>query len=122
VTESEWQQALSEVTSQPILFDQNGLAGIVVNADLPLYIGFLLQDERVTAFSPLGPAGDPVLLQALLQANHLWKGTNGATLSLYDGNQAMIAMRVDSESAPGVDARYETFLSAAMAWRQRLAA
>lgn len=79
--------------------------------------------ETVALLSPVGvpPPEDPcALYRALLEANYLFQGTSGATLSVNpDGGGVMLCRQLDGK-ALGVDglmAALDAFLNTLAAWR-----
>lgn len=79
--------------------------------------------ETVALIAPVGmpPPEDPGrLYKALLEANYLFQGTSGATLSVNpDGGGVMLCRQLDSKAldAGGLMVALDSFLNALAAWR-----
>lgn len=79
--------------------------------------------ETVAFLSPIGrpPPEDPcALYKALLEANYLFQGTSGATLSLNpEGGGVMLCRQLDSKAldVEGLMAALDAFLNTLAAWR-----
>jgi hypothetical protein len=112
MSREEWQQVLSLATDSQVQFDAEGLAGLVL-PDLALYVGFLWQDDAVTLYAPLGQVTHADLFAEMLTANGFWRQTLGATLSIYDTDQALLAIPVPEGEAWRVKQLYVQFLGTA---------
>lgn len=79
--------------------------------------------ETVILLSPVGmpPPEDPAqLYKALLEANYLFQGTSGATLSVNpDGGGVMLCRQLDARAldVDGLMAALDAFLNTLAAWR-----
>lgn len=83
--------------------------------------------ETVALLSPVGmpPPENPVqLYRALLEANYLFQGTSGATLSVNpDGGGVMLCRQLDGKAldADGLLVALDAFLNTLVAWRSYVA-
>ena len=79
--------------------------------------------ETVALLSPVGmppPENPEQLYRALLEANSLFQGTSGATLSVNpDGGGVMLCRQLDGKSldADGLLVALDAFLNTLVAWR-----
>ena len=79
--------------------------------------------ETVALLSPVGmppPENPEQLYRALLEANYLFQGTSGATLSVNpDGGGVMLCRQLDGKSldADGLLVALDAFLNTLVAWR-----
>jgi len=121
MSQEQWQQLLSQAIDSQLEFDHDGMAGVIL-PDLGLYLGWIWQQDGLTLYAPLGQVSDPTLLQDMLSANAFWRQTQGATLSLYDRDQALLALALQPDQAPQIAHIYNQFLDSAQHWQQKLAA
>lgn len=87
---------------------------------------FFDRDGEIFCRTLVGPLNDVLditgCLEALLRGNHLWNGTNGATLSIKD-NTVYITDRVVSDyfiDIETVEEYIDEFAHFALLWRQRM--
>lgn len=70
-----------------------------------------------------GTVDTPRLAADMLRANYLWRGTDGATLSLDPEDDAVLLARrlpLAALDAPGLEDHLERFVRIATTWRARL--
>lgn len=111
--------------------NQDGMAALQI--DNGIVINFLEQpaDRRLVLYAILGalPAqSEPAIMRDMLQANLLWAGTGGATMSLQRDpgsgvSDMVLAVAVDLLPGTGVgelDRAFDLMCSAALGWKARL--
>ncbi|MGF1716024.1 type III secretion system chaperone [Photobacterium chitinilyticum] len=116
-----WQKALAEVTGNPLGFDENDVASIS-HPSLSLMVNFYYRPDGVVLYSQVGLVSHDQQLSELLAANCMWQQTNGATLSLFEGNQVLLASLFTAEQALQWASQYNEFLQAAAFWAEKLIA
>ncbi|MGF1729004.1 type III secretion system chaperone [Photobacterium kasasachensis] len=114
-----WQKALAEVTGSPLGFDENDVASIN-HPSLSLTVNFYYRPDGVVLYTQVGRVNHDQQLRELLSANCMWQQTNGATLSVFEGNQVLLAYLFTAEQALQWAHQYNQFLQAAAFWAEKL--
>lgn len=107
--------------------DADGCCALRVGEDPVLTFRWLPDDELLILFCALGTLGlerRAALLADLLRANHFWRGTAGATLSI-DADEpprAVLQHRFDARQVSPAEfvQAVEWFAESAATWRRRL--
>lgn len=118
--------ALSGVVGEKLVLEDDGVCQLGTDDGGVINIGYNDKNENVVLFAPIGSLRDENrenAMEVMLQANHFWSETGGATLSLSeDGYAAIIAYQV-----PVAEIHHDEFISlvewffnTSSEWRQRL--
>ncbi len=115
---------------------QLGLAGLGLDEDdrcsfavSPVQaVDLFLDEERksvllATIAGPLPEAGRGQILTDIMQANHAWRGTEGATLAVGPEDDVLLHRELPLEEALGLERFYEhlqSFVGVADAWHDYL--
>lgn len=119
--------------SSAIALDQGGMAALQVDDEI--VINFMSQPEarRLVLYAIIGALPmqmEAAIMRDMLQANLLWAGTGGATLSLQhdpEGGLSEMVLAVAVDLSPHttvdqLDRAFDLMCSAAVGWKARLEA
>lgn len=107
-----------------LALDEDGRCSFGV--DVSQALDLFLDEERAsvlvaTVVAPLPEAGREAILTEMLQANHAWRGTEGATLALGPEDDVLLHRELPLDAALDLAAFHEalrSFLTVNAAWQE----